>query len=185
MVVAHDPSDAVAVLRPGPACASARTTRARDRERGFTFVELLVVMLIIGIITTAVAPTLLNQRARGSGPGVNVAAGAIWRSVQNYRIDNRGTFPPTSMVQPGPAFSDPAGQEYIRSWPEGPDGEPIRVRPGGMGMPPATMSSTGAGGVVVYGASGRAGWVAGYGADGRRVFVRGVSTTLAPMVPEG
>ena len=60
-------------------------------ERGFTLVELLVVILIIGILATVGMALLLNQRAKGEDTEAKAAATLVTTTLIDYEHDT-GTF---------------------------------------------------------------------------------------------
>jgi type IV pilus assembly protein PilA len=60
-------------------------------EQGFTLVELLVVVIIIGVISAIALPSYLNQVARARGSGAKSTLGSINRAQQAYRYE-QGTF---------------------------------------------------------------------------------------------
>jgi general secretion pathway protein G len=68
--------------RPGPAAPS----------RGFTLLELLVVILIIGLLTGIVGPRLLGQVGRSEVTAAKAQINAIDKALQAYRFD-MGRFP--------------------------------------------------------------------------------------------
>jgi general secretion pathway protein G len=63
--------------------------------RGFTLLELLVVILIIGLLTGIVAPRFLGQISRSEVTTARAQLDAIDKALQSYRID-MGAFPTTS-----------------------------------------------------------------------------------------
>lgn len=63
--------------------------------KGFTLLELLVVILIIGLLTGIVAPRFLNQIARSETTTAKAQIDAFDKALQAYRID-MGRFPSES-----------------------------------------------------------------------------------------
>lgn len=66
-------------------------------SRGFTLLELLVVILIIGLLTGIVAPRFLGQVKQSEVTTARAQMDAIDKALQAFRMDT-GHFPPT---QPG------------------------------------------------------------------------------------
>jgi len=64
------------------------------RVRGFTLLELLVVILIIGLLTGIVAPRFLNQIGRSEVTTARAQIDAFDKALQAFRIDV-GRFPTT------------------------------------------------------------------------------------------
>lgn len=65
---------------------------SRVASRGFTLLELLVVILIIGLLTGIVGPRFLAQINRSEATTAKAQIDAIDKSLQAYRID-MGRFP--------------------------------------------------------------------------------------------
>lgn len=76
---------------PRPSLHSAR----RAVARGFTLLELLVVILIIGLLTGIVGPRFLAQISRSEITTAKAQLDAIDKALQAYRID-MGRFPDAS-----------------------------------------------------------------------------------------
>jgi general secretion pathway protein G len=62
------------------------------RLRGFTLLELLVVILIIGLLTGIVGPRLMSQISRSEITTARAQIDALAKALQAYRIDT-GRFP--------------------------------------------------------------------------------------------
>jgi general secretion pathway protein G len=63
--------------------------------QGFTLLELLVVILIIGLLTGIVAPRFLGQIARSEVTAAKAQLDAVDKALQAYRMDT-GHFPTTA-----------------------------------------------------------------------------------------
>jgi general secretion pathway protein G len=72
-----------------------RSTARPNRDVGFTLLELLVVILIIGLLTGIVAPRFLGQIGRSERTAARAQLDAFDKALQGYRIDT-GHFPSTS-----------------------------------------------------------------------------------------
>lgn len=71
---------------------SAAKTAERHAPGGFTLLELLVVILIIGLLTGIVAPRFLNQIGRSEVTTARAQLDAFDKALQAFRID-MGRFP--------------------------------------------------------------------------------------------
>ena len=75
---------------------SHRALRARSRlPSGFTLLELLVVILIIGLLTGIVAPRFMSQISRSEVTTARAQIDAFRKAVEAFRIDN-GRYPTTA-----------------------------------------------------------------------------------------
>lgn len=63
--------------------------------RGFTLLELLVVMVIIGLLSGYVAPRLFGQIAKAEVKAARAQIDALQKALDQYRID-LGAYPTTS-----------------------------------------------------------------------------------------
>lgn len=97
------------------------------KQRGFTFIEIMVVMIIIGILATLVVPKLLSRPDEARLLKAKQDILAIENALALYELDN-GFYPSTEQglsalvhkptTEPLPSHWQPGG--YLRTVPQDP-----------------------------------------------------------------
>ena len=101
-----------------------RQRMAQD-ESGFTLVELLVVMLILGLLAAIAIPAFFNQKGKANDADAKTFARTAETSMETYATDNNGNYggvaangsqlvniEPSLQGANGLAVSSPAGAAY-------------------------------------------------------------------------
>jgi len=86
------------MTREGPVMANYRNkkrVRGRQSERGFTLVEILVVITIIGLIMGLVGPRVLNYLSDSKSKAAQIQIASFAAALDLYFLD-AGQFPATS-----------------------------------------------------------------------------------------
>jgi general secretion pathway protein G len=128
-------------------------TLRRSAENGFTLVELMVVIVIIGLLATLVAFTVIPQLGKANSEKAKTDIATLEQAVEMYRLNNL-TYPSTAnglqaLVKPPADLTDPSRYQvggYIKKLPNDPWGRPyLYATPGQHGA--FDISTLGADGV--------------------------------------
>jgi prepilin-type N-terminal cleavage/methylation domain-containing protein len=88
------------------------------RRKGFTLVELVVVILILGILAGVAAPKMFNTSAKATDNGLKQTLGIVRDAIELYQAQNGGALP--SPITTGPDIIN-ALKPYMRgSFPKSP-----------------------------------------------------------------
>jgi general secretion pathway protein G len=91
------------------ACAATRA-----RRLGFTLVEIMVVVVILGILAVLVVPRVVGRTDEARGTAARQDVAAIMQALRLYRLDN-GRYPTTEQGLPA-LVAKPQGQPVPSNW---------------------------------------------------------------------
>ena len=86
--------------------------RAFKNKKGFTLVELMVVVVIIVILTGIAVPVLNSVTGNANKKAAEANLRIINGAIMMYTANNEGSTPAKADLEGG----------YLQEWPEGPDG---------------------------------------------------------------
>ena len=94
------PARTVPVVRgpPGPQLRTRTASRSRtsaSQSTGYTLVELMVVLVILGLLIGLVAPNFFGRSEKAHVDAANIQMKSLYGALQTYRLDI-GRYPTTS-----------------------------------------------------------------------------------------
>ncbi|ATP43529.1 type II secretion system major pseudopilin GspG [Pseudomonas kermanshahensis] len=107
----------------------------RNRQRGFTLMEIMVVIFIIGLLIAVVAPSVLGNQDKAMRQKVMADLATLEQALDMYRLDNLRF--PSNEQGLAALVKKPAQEPLPRSWrsdgyvrrlPEDPWGTPYQYR---------------------------------------------------------
>ena len=112
-----------------PACS----IPARGRQRGFTLIEVMVVIVILGIMAALVVPNLAGRQDQAQVTAAKSDLRALGNALEMYKLDNFN-YPSTeqgleALVTRPSGFPEPRNWQaggYLRKLPTDPWGNPYR-----------------------------------------------------------
>lgn len=96
-----------------------RTPAARAAERGFTLIELMIVVAIIAILAGILIPNFVNARAQAQTAACESNLRAIATALELYYADNQ-VYPTASGAAVNPALLTANGIAYLNNTPKDP-----------------------------------------------------------------
>ena len=86
-------------------------TRKRSRRSGFTLMEVLLVLAILGVIMSMVVPRLLGRQQHANVDATRLSMRGVEQALKLYALDHGGSFPQTkdglNVLLETPGQSDP------------------------------------------------------------------------------
>ena len=78
-----------------------------EKRQGFTLVELVVVVMILGILAAVAAPKLLGTSGTATDNGLRQTLSVMRDAIERYAAENGGDFPGTDEASFKAAISSP------------------------------------------------------------------------------
>jgi general secretion pathway protein G len=110
--------------------------RARATQAGFTLIELMVVLVIIGVLAALIVPNVLDRADDARATAARTDVNNLMQALKLYRLDNQ-RYPTTQqglqalVAKPGAGPVPPNWKPYLEKLPNDPWGRPYQyLNPG-------------------------------------------------------
>ena len=121
---------------PTPDALTGAARAASVRQRGFTLIELMVVLAIIGVLAALIVPNVLGRADDARITAARTDVGNLMQALKLYKLDNQ-RFPSTEQglnaltARPTAAPVPPNWRRYLDKLPTDPWGRPYQfLNPG-------------------------------------------------------
>jgi general secretion pathway protein G len=111
-------------------------TARRGRLRGFTLIEVMVVIVILGVLAALVVPRVMNRPDEARAVAARQDIAAVMQALKLYRLDNQ-RYPSTEqglqalVTRPSAGPAAPNWKSYLDKLPMDPWGKPYQyLNPG-------------------------------------------------------
>ena len=102
----------------------------KQHERGFTLLEIMVVLVIIGVLAAMVAPRFIERADEAKVDSTKAQIQAISQALKLYRLQH-GSYPSSSEGIQALVNADKNGKRYLDSLPKDAWGNPfVYLSPG-------------------------------------------------------
>jgi len=104
----------------------------RRRRRGFTLVEVLLVLAILGVIAAMVVPNLIGAQGKANDQAARNSISGLEQALKLYAVANGGSFPEGSreeviglLMNPGQDANGKPVAAYLEKQPKDPWGQAL------------------------------------------------------------
>ena len=95
--------------------------RRNSLKRGFTLIEILIVVVILGILAAIIIPQFTDAAQDAGASSARSQLQTMRSEIELYRVQNNGATPADDGAGAGP-WADLVAENYIRSAPNWPNG---------------------------------------------------------------
>ncbi len=99
------------------ACMRAKKTTQKNNERGFTLLEIMVVLVIIGVLAAIVAPRFIDRADEAKVQATRTQITSIAQALKLYRLHN-SRYPTSSEGLQALTSAGKEGRRYIDTVPK-------------------------------------------------------------------